>query len=359
MVDHACALVEEDSPSTDVLALTRCSAVVTELGVALTGRAPEQIDGAQSRPHLRWRFGSRPRVLLLGHFDTVWPTGTAADWPPEIKDGVLTGPGVFDMKAGIVQLFFAVSELDDLDGISILLTSDEEIGSPTSHDLIEQEARDMAPVLVLEPSADGALKTERKGGASYELRVVGRAAHAGLDPEKGFNAVAEVAHQIVRISDLSEPGNDTSVTPTLLSGGVTSNTVPGTAAVHIDVRARTSDELERIHQELSSLKPVVDGCRLNLIQHHRRAPLEKSVSSQLFEMARKAADALGLPPLEGAAVGGGSDGNRTAALGVPTLDGLGAVGGKAHAQGEFIYVDAMAQRAALVCKLITELRATG
>ncbi len=355
MVDQLSRLVSEDSPSLDVGALARCSEVVAGLGAALTDRAPERILVDDGRPHLRWRFGD-PRVLLLGHFDTVWPKGTSARWPLEQSGGIARGPGAFDMKAGIVQLFFALSELDELDGISVLLTSDEEVGSPTSRALIEVEARRVEAVLVLEPSADGALKTERSGAAGYEVRAIGRSAHAGLDPEKGANAAVEIAHQIVAITALANDDVRTTVTPTVLSGGTTANTVPETAAVNVDVRARTIHEQERVANALLSLSPVIDGCSLEVIVNHRVPPLEASASSDLFDRARRIAQELSLPTLVGTSVGGGSDGNLTASLGIPTLDGLGAVGGNAHAEGEFVVTAAMPERAALVSQLLRELQ---
>ncbi len=356
MVEQLTRLVDEDSPSLDVGALSRCSDAVADLGTALTGSAPERILVDEGRPHLRWRFGD-PRVLLLGHFDTVWPKGTAARWPLEHSDGIARGPGAFDMKAGIVQLFFALSELDRLDGISVLLTSDEEVGSLTSRSLIEAEARRVEAVLVLEPSADGALKTERSGAAGYEVRVIGRSAHAGLDPEKGANAAVEIAHQIVAISAMANADVRTTVTPTVLVGGTTANTVPEAAAVNVDVRARTIQEQERVERALRSLDPVIDGCRLEVLVNHRVPPLEASASSDLFDRARRISQELSLPTLVGTSVGGGSDGNLTASLGIPTLDGLGAVGGNAHAEGEFVVTAAMPERAALVSQLVRELQA--
>lgn len=355
MVDCLGRLVGAESPSADPKESALCAAVVADVAADLLGEEPEGLVTA-GRHHLRWRFGSRSRVLLLGHFDTVWPKNTVERWPFLVHDGIASGPGAFDMKAGIVQMLFALSSLDDLDAISVLLTSDEEIGSPTSRELIEEEARRAEAVLVLEPSADGALKTARKGNASYELRVLGRAAHAGLDPERGVNASIELAHQVLHIDALSDVQRGTTVTPTLIASGTTSNTIPGLGRLHIDVRVATADEQMRVDHALRNLAPTLKGADLRLITRFERPPLSPAASSQLFALASRIADDLGLPPLESASVGGGSDGSLAASVGTPTLDGLGAVGGNAHAEGEFVSVAAMPERASLVAELAARLR---
>lgn len=355
MVESLRRLVHAESPSADAQASALCAEVVADLAAGLLGSGPEHLDEG-GRQHLRWRFGSRPRVLLLGHFDTVWPKGTVDRWPFVVRDGVATGPGAFDMKCGIVQMLFALRSLDELDGISVLLTCDEEIGSPTSQELVKEAARRVDAVLVLEPSANGALKTARKGNVSVELRVQGRAAHAGLDPELGANASVELAHQILRIADLSDPERGTTVTPTLIASGTTSNTVPASGTVHIDVRVASVEEHMRVDRALRSLEPTLEGTRLELITRSERPPLPPAASSELFGVASRIATELGLAALESASVGGGSDGNLTASVGTPTLDGLGAVGGNAHAEGEYVLIAAMAERAALVAELADHLR---
>jgi len=347
------SLVATESPSADLAAIATCADVVADLGQRSLGAAPEQLRSGE-RVHLRWQFG-RPRVVLLGHFDTVWPLGTLARWPFEIDGDRVTGPGVFDMKAGIVQLFTALTELPDLDGITVLLNSDEEIGSTSSHQLIEDTCRDAAAVLVLEPSADGALKIARKGVGMFTVHVTGRAAHAGLEPERGINATVEAAHHVLAITELADPALGTTVTPTVVSAGTTVNTVPAAATVAVDVRAETADEMHRVEAALQSLTPHVPGADVKVVPHSVRLPLERSASSQLFERARAINAELGLGDLAGVAVGGGSDGNITAALGVPTLDGLGAVGGNAHAEGEWASLSAITQRATLVSTLVRDL----
>jgi glutamate carboxypeptidase len=354
LTDELRTLVECESPSADLEATASCADVVNALATARIGRAGERVvvDG---RTHLRWDFG-RPRVLLLGHLDTVWPLGTLERWPYSVDGDRATGPGAFDMKAGLVQMFEALSQLERLDGIGILVTSDEEIGSTSSAALIEDASSDAHAVLVLEPSAHGALKTARKGVGMFTVEVTGRAAHAGLEPENGINATVEVAHHVLEIAALGDSALGTSVTPSVLSAGTTVNTVPAGATLHVDVRAATVAEMQRVEAALQSLVPVLPGAEVKVHEVSVRAPFEPAMSAALFDRAREHAARLGLAELQGVAVGGGSDGNITAALGVPTLDGLGAVGDNAHAEGEWVSLSAMPERAALVAALVSELR---
>jgi glutamate carboxypeptidase len=346
-------LVTMESPSNDRGALARCAEVVAEKIAALLG--PPEVIEVDGYGHVRWGHG-RARVLLLGHYDTVWPLGTTGAWPFAVEDGRATGPGVFDMKAGVVQGLYAVAALDERAGIELLITGDEEIGGKTSRPLIEDAARRVDAVLVLEPSADGALKVVRKGGSLYRVTVHGRAAHAGLEPEKGVNAVVELAHQILTMQGLARPALGTSVTPSVVAGGTATNTVPARASVDVDVRAATEEEQQRVDREMRALTPATPDARLAVDGGIDRPPLPATASAELFERARTIASDLGFADLDGAEVGGGSDGNFTAALGTPTLDGLGAVGGGAHAEGEWVSVDEMAPRAALVARLVDELR---
>lgn len=354
MIDDVEALVTAESPTSDVDAVAHCAAVLAALGTRLTGRSPEWLQDT-GRPHLRWRFGSGDRVLLLGHLDTVWPVGSLATHPFAVTDGVLTGPGCFDMKAGLVQLFHALASLDDLDGVTVLVTSDEEGGSADSRALIEEEARRTGAVLVLEAAEDGALKTERKGASLYDLTITGRAAHAGLEPERGVNATTELAHQVLAVDGLTDRAAGTTVTPTVAGAGTTRNTVPDTASLQIDVRARTEREQLRVDSALRGLACALDGARLTLTGGLNRPPLPARSSAGLFGLAEELHTALGLGPLRGAAVGGGSDGNFTAGVGTPTLDGLGAVGGGAHADDEHVLVAELPARAALLAALVDEL----
>jgi glutamate carboxypeptidase len=350
------ALVRCESPSADLSAVASSADLVARLGTERLGVAPERlvIDG---RSHLRWRLSAgASRVLLLCHHDTVWPLGSLSRRPFEITNGVLRGPGCFDMKAGIVLALHAVAELADRSGVTILVTGDEEVGSPSSRALIEAEAAGCDAALVLEASADGgALKTERKGVSLYELRARGKAAHAGLEPERGVNASLEVAHQLFAVAAIGDPSRGTTVTPTLMSAGTTTNTVPAAGQFAVDVRVRDTAEQYRVDAAMRALRPVLDGARLEVTGGPNRPPLESAASAALFARAAALAAALGLPPLTCAAVGGGSDGNLTAGVGTPTLDGLGAVGGGAHADDEHVLIADLAPRAALVAALIADL----
>lgn len=355
MIDHIGRLVECESPSADAAAVARSAEEVAALGVELLGVEPERIvvDGTT---HLRWRFGDTTRVLLLTHHDTVWPIGSLATHPFAVRDGVLTGPGSFDMKVGLVMVLHAVAALPDRDGVTILVTGDEEVGSTTSRSLIERDATGARAVLVTEASGeDGALKTERKGTSMYEVRVTGRAAHAGLELERGINATLELAQQALAVAELGDAALGTSVTPTVIAAGTTLNTVPASGSFVVDVRAGTIAEQERVDAAMQSLTPVLPGALLEVRGGPNRPPLESTASAALFDRAQSIAARLGLRPLVGVAVGGASDGNFTAGIGVPTLDGLGAVGGGAHADDEHVVVAEIAPRTALLGALISDL----
>ncbi|MFJ6983134.1 MULTISPECIES: M20 family metallopeptidase [unclassified Streptomyces] len=297
-----------------------------------------------------------PPVLLLGHADTVWPLGTLAGWPFAVDGDRITGPGVFDMKSGLVLGLEALEALGvaghGTGHVRLLVTGDEERGSLTSRALIEEVARDCAAVLVLEPSLDGAVKTARKGGAMFEVTVKGRAAHAGLEPERGVNALVELSHQVLAIDALGDPDRGTTVTPTVSRSGSTRNTIPENATVEIDVRAWHRDELVRVEKDLRTLRSRTRGSRLELAGGINRFPLEHRMSADLLDLARTLARAEGLAPVTEARVGGASDGNFTAALGIPTLDGLGPGGGAAHGRGEWVDAASVPERIALVAALI-------
>lgn len=355
MVAEIRSLVECESPSDDLAAVARSADLVARLGSAHLGVEPERIviDG---RTHLRWRFGRTPRVLVVGHHDTVWPIGTLRTHPSSVEAGVLRGPGCFDMKAGIVMALHALGSLDSLDGVTLLITGDEEPGSPTSQGLIESEAAGCAAALVLEAAGPGgALKTERKGVSRYEVLVRGRAAHAGLDPELGVNATIELAHQVQRVAGLGDPALGTTVTPTRAESGTTSNTVPAAGGFAVDVRARDAAEQDRVHAAMLALSPRTPDAVVRVAGGINRPPLEAAASRELFARASRLADELGLAPLRSIAVGGASDGNFTAGVGTPTLDGLGAVGGGAHADDEHVVVAELPGRTRLLTALIAEI----
>jgi glutamate carboxypeptidase len=347
-------LVSIESPSADVAATSRCADELVAIATEYIETPVERIviDG---RTHLRWR-ADPTRVVLLGHLDTVWPLGTLARWPFSVDGDRMTGPGVFDMKAGLIQMLTALRGLPTQAGITVLVTSDEEVGSPTSRQLIEDTCRDAAAVLVLEPSADGALKIARKGVGMYRIEITGRASHAGLEPYAGINATVEAAHQVLAVAGLGDPSTGTTVTPTVMASGTTVNTVPAAASIAVDVRAETMAELTRVEHALESLTPVVPGAHVRAVAESVRPPLERAMSAALFEQAQRVAGELGQDRLDGCAVGGGSDGNFTAGLGVPTLDGLGAIGGNAHAEAEWASVAAMDARSALLAGLLTKVR---
>ncbi len=348
-------LVSVESPSHDIVAITRSAGAVRDVIERRLGRHAELID-SEAGPHVHSRFGPSSRVLLVGHHDTVFPIGALAARPFAAKLGRATGPGVFDMKAGIVQAIHALSLLDDLDGVELLITADEEVGSKASRAIIEERALACGAVLVMEPSADGgALKTARKGTGTFEVVVHGRAAHAGLEPEKGVNSLVAAAQLITRIATFGDPEKGTTVTPTVATAGTADNVVPALTRVRVDARVVDAGEKERVERLMATLSSDVPGAGVEVSGGLDRPPMPESASATLFAVAQRAAAASGLGEVCGAAVGGGSDGNYTAAIGVPTLDGLGAVGGGAHADHEYVLVDTMIDRARLLAAIVAEL----
>ncbi|MGW7328578.1 M20 family metallopeptidase [Streptomyces sp. NPDC054840] len=354
MLEDLRTLVEVESPSRDLVALNASAhAVAAVIESRLGGQAV--LVESQAGPHVHWSGGGDPRVLILGHHDTVFPLGTLARRPFRVEGGHATGPGVFDMLGGLVQAIHGLAALDDLSGVEVLVTADEEIGSGSSRVLIEERARACGAVLVCEGAADGGgLKTGRKGCGTFEVLIKGRAAHAGLEPEAGVNALVEAAYQVLDIAALGRPEVGTTVTPTVASAGTSDNVVPAAATVLVDVRVESAREKERVESAMAGLAPHLDGAEVVVRGAVGRPPMPGSASAELFALARRL-----LPGIEGKAVGGGSDGNFTGALGVPTLDGLGAVGGGAHADHEYLVVDAMAERAHLVTGLVHAIRDGG
>jgi glutamate carboxypeptidase len=312
------------------------------------------VPAAKVGNHLRVKFSdaSAHRVLLLGHTDTVWTAGEIAKRPFKIENGRATGPGVFDMKAGILLMWMAMRALKARP-VTILLNSDEEIGSSSSRSLIESEASQCRAVLVLEPSLPGgALKTARKGVGRFTVKAIGRAAHAGIDPGKGVNAVEEISRQILKLQQMNDSTRNTTVTVGVVQGGTRPNVVPAEAAAEIDVRIASIDEAGRIAAMIKALSPELPGARLEIRGGINRPPMERNTETdRLFGAAREIAAEFGLDLKEGS-TGGASDGNFTSAIGIPTLDGLGAVGGGAHAIDEWIEIDSLPQRAALLAGLI-------
>lgn len=353
-MDRLELLVSSESPPGSVPHLEACAELLAGWGEAVLGR-PARRAVRGGLPHLFWP-GPDQGVLLLGHFDTVWPAGTIGEWPFTVTGATATGPGVCDMKAGIVQMLAALGMLADTSRVGVLLTCDEETGSVTSRALIEEQARRSRAVLVCEPSSpDGTLKVARKGGSVYELAIRGRAAHAGVEPHAGVNATVEVAHQVLTVGDLADSAKGTSVTPTVIAGGTTTNTVPEQASVSVDVRAWTRGELDRVDRGIRGLTTQLPGATLTVGGGLNRYPLPEEVALPLLDIARSAAIDLGVQPPDGAHAPGASDGNFTGALGVPTLDGLGGVGGGSHARSEYVEVAMMPDRAALLAGLVERL----
>lgn len=348
-------LVTCESPSSDRDAVARSAEVVAELGRRRLGASPERVvyDG---RTHLRWRFGRGDRVLMLGHHDTVWPVGSLREHPWEVADGIARGPGCFDMKAGLVQMFHALARVENLDGVTILVTGDEELGAPTSRSMIEDAARRAGVALVLEASADGgALKVARKGVSLYELVVHGRAAHAGLEPHLGVNASTALAHLVLALAELDGGPDGSTVTPTVLTSGTTANTVPAHGSVRVDVRSVTRLDQDRLDRTIRGLASALPEGRLEVLGGPSHPPLEAASSAELFRRAQAIAERLDVGPLAGATVGGASDGNLAAGAGALTLDGLGAVGGGAHAPGEHVVVEEMPGRTLLLAELVRDI----
>ena len=355
------ALVRLESPTTEKGAVDACGAELASRLAAIGGRVTP-LPRTSRGDHLLAEFGcGASQVLLLGHFDTVWPVGQLGRMPLAREDGRLHGPGIFDMKAGIAIGMLAVRALLETGAplarrIVMLWTTDEEVGSETSRGAIEDEARRSDAVLVLEPSLPGgAVKTSRKGCGSFEVIVKGVSAHAGIEPQKGASALHELAHQILRINAFQDLSRGVSVNVVQASGGLRSNVIPDEARAIVDVRAPTADAAAAVDAAFRSLQPMDARTTVTAKGGFDRPPLERSPAVvRLYNEACRVARELGFDLREGA-TGGGSDGNFTAALGVPTLDGLGAVGDGAHALHEHIEVASLADRAALVAGLVARL----
>lgn len=355
-------LVRAESPTTDPAAVDRCGERLAGRLRAMDG-AVERIPSASasSGAHLRATFGSpsaERQVMLLGHFDTVWPVGQIERMPLRESDGRLYGPGVFDMKAGIVigmlavRALAAAGRLADL-RVVMLWTADEERGSQSSRGLIEEEARRNGAVFVLEPALPGgAVKTGRKGCGEFELAVRGIPAHAGIDPTRGASAIDELAAQIGAVAALRDHARGVTLNVGCIEGGDRPNVVAEHARAVIDARAATQEDARRLERSMQALQPVVEGTRLTVSGGFSRPPFERTAAvARLYDIARSVAAELGRELGEGA-TGGGSDGNFTGALGVPTLDGLGAVGDGAHALDEHVVTADLTWRAALLAGLI-------
>jgi glutamate carboxypeptidase len=356
--------VVAESPSLEKAPADRCCSVIEHEWRTHARLKVERIAQRQRADHLRitWSPAARPagQLLVLGHYDTVYASGTLRKMPFRVAAGKAYGPGTFDMKAGIVQALFALDAIRQLPldqqprkRLVFLWTSDEEIGSDSSRKLIESDARRSDAVFVLEPSFGprGALKTARKGVGEAQLIVHGRASHAGLAPQDGINAIHELARQIARVESWSDLRRGVTISAGTIEGGTRVNVIPEKARAMLDLRAFTISDMRRLERRLHALRPTVRGARLEVSGGFNRSPLERKMSGALFARAKSLAAQMNIS-LDECTVGGGSDGNLTAAAGVPTLDGLGAVGNGAHATHEHVIAKTMPERAALLAALL-------
>jgi len=354
-------LVEIESPSDNKPAVDRISEAVAGKFAVLGGRVRVhrvQDFGNHLQVDFSGKAGGKP-VLLLGHYDTVYPLGTLANMPCRVVDNKLTGPGVLDMKSGIALMLYSIAALREWHGelprpVTVFLVSDEEVGSDSSRAITESLARKSAAVLVLEPAAgsEGAVKTARKGVGDYQIKVTGKASHAGLDFEKGVNAIVELARQIGKVTTFTDLKKGLTVNVGIISGGSRTNVVPAEATAEVDVRIARLKDAAGIDKKMRGLRVFNRKCRLDITGGINRPPMERTPGvAALYGKAVAIARTLGWK-LGEAAVGGGSDGNFTAGLGIPTLDGLGGVGDGAHASHEHILISELPRRAELIAGLI-------
>jgi glutamate carboxypeptidase len=344
------ALVKLESPTEDLEACHEVIRLASDIATRVLG-TPAEIRDVNGRP-VFWWGANNPEIVVLAHLDTVWPKGSFI--PLWKVDGTkVSGPGIFDMKAGFIQALYAMKGLTG--SVALVATTDEETGSATSKDFIKQISSTAKAVLVLEATLNGMVKTGRKGTAMYQVKIHGKASHAGLEPEKGINSSVEIAHAILAIAALENKEHGTTVVPTTLRAGNTTNTVPDLAVVDIDIRSYSMDDLKRVDAAIKNLKAVNPGARYEITGGFNRPPLETSSTMALYERAEKVAKELGMPPLGHASVGGASDGNFAAAAGAQVLDGLGAIGDGAHAAHEWVDVSTLEDRSRLLHALIKDL----
>jgi glutamate carboxypeptidase len=361
LVETIRELVEIESPSDNKPAADRMGALLAARFESLGGRIRVHRT-ADFADHIQADFPGASKakpVLLLGHFDTVYPLGTLAQMPFRNASGRLHGPGVLDMKSGIAFMLYAIEALQSWHGalprpVTVFLVSDEEVGSHSSRKITEALARKSDAVFVLEPAAapHGAVKTARKGVGEYSLTIKGIAAHAGLDPGKGHSAILELARQIAVIAKFNDLAQGISVNPGVIRGGTRTNVIAAEAAVEIDVRIKRAAQATALDRKLRALKAFDKQCRLTIAGGINRLPMERTSGViALYRKAQAITQQLGWK-LDEAAVGGGSDGNFTAGIGIPTLDGLGGVGEGAHAIHEHIVVSEIPRRTLLLAGLI-------
>ena len=346
-------LVTCQSPTGDLAACQR----VMEVAIAIAAdnlAHPANIILEEDRP-VFWWGATDPEIILLAHLDTVWPIDSFLPlW--QVNGNQISGPGIFDMKTGFLQALYSLKEIPDAHSkVALIATSDEETGSKASKALITRLASSARAVLVLEASLDGKVKVGRKGTSMYHITIHGRAAHAGLEPEKGINATVEIAHIVNQVMALAAPEHGTTVVPTLMSSGSTTNTVPAVADLDIDSRSFLYSELERVDAAIRSLTTLHPEAKIEISGGINRPPLELASTSALYERLENVAAELDMAPIGSASVGGASDGNFAASAGAPTLDGLGAVGAGAHAAHEYILADSIPDRITLLSALVKDL----
>jgi len=356
-------LVEVESPSEDKAAVDRSGELIAAWAVTLGGKVKRHKQKTYGDV-LEIRFGAssrkakRGRVMLLAHLDTVWPLGTLAKMPWREADGKLYGPGVVDIKAGVVMALEAIAALQQLGvdrPVTLLLSSEEEIGSPVSRAVTEKLARECAAVFVLEPAQGLAYKTARKGVGHYDLRVEGVASHAGVDFESGHSAVREMARLVEIVSGFTDVSKGRTVNVGVIRGGTKSNVIAAECTAEVDVRIAKLSDAAAVAKLFAGLRVRDKACKLTVRGGINRPPMERKPGIvALFKTARKLAAEIGVT-LEEAATGGGSDGNFTAAIGVPTLDGMGAVGGGAHAAHEHVVKKHLVERTALLAGMIAAI----
>ena len=344
------ALVKLESPTEDLAACQDVVRLASELATTILGTSA-QIRDVNGRP-VFWWGAENPDVVVLAHLDTVWPKGSFTPlW--KVEGNKATGPGIFDMKAGFIQALYAMKGITG--SAALVATTDEETGSATSKEFIKEISAKAKAVLVLEASLNGMVKTGRKGTAMYQIKIHGKASHAGLEPEKGINSTVEMAHAIIAVAALENKEHGTTVVPTMLRAGNTTNTVPDLAVLDIDIRSYSMDDLKRVDAAIRNLKAVNAHTRYEITGGFNQPPLETSSTMALYERAEKVAKELGMPHLGHASVGGASDGNFAAAAGAQVLDGLGAIGDGAHAAHEWVDISVLEIRSKLLNALIKDL----
>ncbi|MEN9304752.1 MAG: hypothetical protein RLY76_20 [Actinomycetota bacterium] len=343
-------LVETQSPTEDLAACSNVVNTANEITQNLLGTRADVFE-EKGRP-VYWLGTKTPEVVLLAHLDTVWPIDSFTPlW--NIEGDIVRGPGIYDMKAGFIQALYAMRTLD-LEKVALIATTDEETGSATTRELIENVSKQAKAVLVLESAIDGKVKIGRKGTSMYKITIHGRAAHAGLEPEKGINATVEIAAIVNTLMSLGNNEHGTTVVPTVMTSGTTTNTVPALATLDVDCRSFKYSEMQRVQEAINNLKSIHPEAKIEISGGINRPPLETSATQSLYELAEKVAKDLGQPPLGSASVGGASDGNF-AGMHTQVLDGLGAVGNGAHATHEHVLASYLEPRSELLAALVKEI----